>query len=142
LSWKHYFGKQFNSVNNIYFHFKKCQFRFGGHAASPSDFITEVFSDLWSFDFGTWFFKTQFLEKRSWSLNISIGIQRTEIQPVLFNNDIYVFGGFVLKTAPRLNSLTRINIHSGMCELVETKGEIPSVRSGHSCVVWKNFMFV
>jgi hypothetical protein len=28
-------------------------FSFGGHSASPSDFITEVFSDVWAFDFGS-----------------------------------------------------------------------------------------
>lgn len=72
----------------------------------------------------------------------SLAIQRTEIQPIVYKNDIYVFGGFVLKTAPRLNTLTKLNIHSGICELVETEGEIPTVRSGHSVVQWKNFMFV
>ena len=45
-------------------------------------------------------------------------------------------------TNPRLNTLAKLNIYSGVCENVETKGEIPPVRSGQSAVQWKNFMFV
>lgn len=60
----------------------------------------------------------------------------------MYNDEIYVFGGFVLQTTPRLNTLIKLNIDSGISEYIETKGEIPSIRSGHSVVKWQNFMFV
>lgn len=105
---------------------------FGGHAASQSDFITEVFPDVWSFDF----------ETRSWEVFPNVSIQRTETQPIFYGDSIYVFGGFTLQTAPRLNSLVKMNINNGEVHVLETHGQVPSVRSGHSCTQWGKYLIV
>ncbi len=60
---------------------------------------------------------------------------------VVYNDCLYVFGG-VDKGQKRFNDLFIFNFHNRTWEQLKTSGNIPSPRSFHRMVLYKNNLFV
>uniref|UniRef100_A0A6B2LLN4 Uncharacterized protein n=1 Tax=Arcella intermedia TaxID=1963864 RepID=A0A6B2LLN4_9EUKA len=60
---------------------------------------------------------------------------------VVFENGLYVFGGFSAQQKP-LNDLWKFDSDRMEWEVVESSGDVPSARYGHVAVIYNNQMYV
>jgi N-acetylneuraminic acid mutarotase len=117
--------------------YKNKLYIYGGHCPlTGSNFISDVKSDLFCFD----------LETKKWT-----GLKcanpfplRTEHTATLANNRVFISGGY-----SGGNGGYKMEIHSFKfegdevsTELHDFRGDAPNPRSAHTCVFWKNSLFI
>lgn len=108
-------------------------------------------SAAWMYVFGGFNFGTRInnlyslnLKTRKWKLaNASENrpVPRSSHTAVVYGNEMFVFGG-VDDDSNKLDDLWKIDLRTYAWSLVEVVGGVPSARSGHSAVVYRDLMLV
>jgi len=108
----------------------KQMFVYGGNL-SHNNVIEKIQNELWCFDFAS----------KSWSQSVAASPSRTEHSSVIFENNLYVFGGY---GGNYLNNLLALPLpfrpENGLVEIA-VSGDVPPPRSAHSLVVYNEHMY-
>jgi N-acetylneuraminic acid mutarotase len=106
-------------------------FVYGGNL-SYNNVIEKIQNELWCFNFAS----------KTWTQSLDAHPARTEHSSVIFENNLYVFGGYGGNYMNDLLALPLPFTPESKFTTVPVTGDVPPLRSAHSLVVYKDHLYV